>query len=158
MRMLFQENAFSLKGSYDVFDDAGAVLFQVRGKELPRHTLEIRDGHGVPVGTVREKVWTMLTKCSVTLEDGTCGMIRREKPLRHHCYGMDFCGWTAECGFSGRHCTFRNAQGTAAAQADRVPLHLTDRYVIDVDDPKDAVKVLLLMLAIEIERAQAAAC
>ena len=68
MRMLFREKGFSLKGSYDVYDDTGAVLFQVRGRSPWRHLLEIRNAQGTLIGTVREKVWTARMQCFVSLK------------------------------------------------------------------------------------------
>lgn len=60
MRLLFKQRFFSWFDSYDIYDEEGRTVFTVQGKLAWGHCLEIHDGSGRHIGTVKEEVLTFL--------------------------------------------------------------------------------------------------
>ena len=54
MKLLFKQRLFSWLDSYDIFDENGARVYQVKGQLAWGHCLKIFDTYGQEVGTVRE--------------------------------------------------------------------------------------------------------
>ena len=65
---------------------------------------------------------------------------------------MDCNGWQVDGEFFEWDYTVLNGAGEQIASVSKEVLHWTDTYVIDVDDPADALGVLMLVLAIDAEK------
>ena len=68
-------------------------------------------------------------------------------------YEIDFRGWTAVGDFMGFDYSIADAAGNPVAVVSKEIFKLTDTYVIDILDPDDALPALLLVLAIDAEKA-----
>ena len=150
MRLLFKQRMFSWFDSYDIFDDAGAVLYTVRGQLSWGHCLKIFDAAGREVGTVRERVLTLLPKFELYLGQQYIGCISRELTLFKPRYHIDCNGWQ----ISGTEWDYSvtDAMGRPVASVSKELLHWTDTYVIDVAQPQDALCALMFVLAIDAEK------
>lgn len=152
MRLLFKQRMFSWFDSYDIFDDAGAVLYTVRGQLSWGHCLKIFDAAGREVGTVRERVLTLLPKFELYLGQQYIGCISRELTLfkpRHH---IDCNGWQISGSWTEWDYSVTDAMGRPVASVSKELLHWTDTYVIDVAQPQDALCALMFVLAIDAEK------
>ena len=56
MQLLLKQRMFSWFDSYDIYDEDGNTVFQVKGRLSWGHCLEIFDSEGSHVGTVKEEV------------------------------------------------------------------------------------------------------
>ena len=65
MKLLFKQRFFSWFDSYDIYNEDGQVIYQVEGKLSWGHKLVIYDQNGNEVGTVLEKVITLLPKFEI---------------------------------------------------------------------------------------------
>ena len=65
MKLLFKQRFFSWFDSYDIYDETGRVVYQVEGRLSWGHKLVIYDRNGNEVGTVLEKVLTLLPKFEI---------------------------------------------------------------------------------------------
>ena len=75
MKLLFRQKLFSWFDSYDVFDEQGNVVYQVKGQLSWGHCLKIFDARGVELGTVRERILTWLPKFEMYRGDAYLGCI-----------------------------------------------------------------------------------
>ena len=78
MRMYFKQRLFSWFDSYDIYDEQGKVIYEVKGQLSWGHCLKIFDAYGSEVGTVKERVLTFLPKFEVYLGDRYLGCISKE--------------------------------------------------------------------------------
>ena len=62
MKLLFKQRFFSWFDSYDIYNEAGETVYTVEGKLSWGHCLHILDAAGNHIGTVKERVLTLLPK------------------------------------------------------------------------------------------------
>ena len=62
MKLLFKQRLFSWFDSYDIYNEAGQTVYTVRGQLSWGHCLKIYDAQGHEIGTVKERVLTLLPK------------------------------------------------------------------------------------------------
>ena len=152
MKLLFKQRIFSWFDSYDIYDEQGNTVYSVEGKLGWGHVLHVLDRHGEHIGTVKQVVLTLLPRFEIYLKDRLMGSISRELTLFKPYYDIDFNGWHVEGSFWEWDYSVVDASGREIAQISKELFHLTDTYVIDVFDPKDALYVLMLVLAIDAEK------
>lgn len=87
MKLLFKQRFFSWFDSYDIYDEAGNIVYVVKGQLSWGHCLKIFDQYNNEVGTVQEKVLTWLPKFEMYLGETYIGCISKEltflKPRFH---------------------------------------------------------------------------
>lgn len=152
MKLLFKQRFFSWFDSYDIFDEAGNIVYTVKGQLAWGHCLKIFDARGVEIGTVRERVLTFLPKFEMYFGDRYVGCISKEFTLFCPRFNIDCNGWHIDGDWFEWEYQILTASGKAVAQVSKELLNWTDTYVIDVCDPDDALSVLMLVLAIDAEK------
>ena len=152
MRLLFKQRMFSWFDSYDIYNDAGAVLYTVRGQLSWGHCLKIFDPAGQEVGTVKERVLTLLPQFELYLGPRYIGCIRKEFTLFRPRYDIDCNGWQISGTWTEWDYTISDAAGQSVAVISKELFHWTDTYVIDVVRPQDALCALMFVLAIDAEK------
>lgn len=152
MRMLFKQRFFSWFDSYDIYDEAGGVLYTVRGQLSWGHCLKIFDQYGREAGTVKERVLTLLPRFELYLGDNYLGCVNREFSFFRPRYNIDCNGWQVQGDFMEWDYAVTDSGGAPVAAVSKELLHWTDVYVIDVRDPRDALMALMLVLAIDAEK------
>ena len=73
MKLLFKQRFFSWFDSYDIYNEAGETVYTVKGQISWGHCLKIFDTNGNEIGTVKEKVITLLPKFEIYLGEQYIG-------------------------------------------------------------------------------------
>lgn len=153
MKLLFKQRLFSWFDSYDIYDDMGNVVYEVKGQLAWGHCLKIFDVCGQEAGTVKEKVLTLLPKFEIyDKNDKYIGSIRKEFTLLKPRYDIDFNGWNVKGSILEWDYTITGENGETIATISKELLHMTDTYVMDITNPEDALSVLMFVLAIDAEK------
>lgn len=152
MKLIFKQRFFSWFDSYDIYDEAGNVLYEVKGELSWGHCLRIFDSDGRETGTVKEKILTFMPKFEIYRDDAYVGCISKEFSLFRPKYNIDYNGWHIEGDFFEWDYTVVSQYGEKIATISKEVLRLTDTYVVDVANPKDALSTLMLVLAIDAEK------
>ena len=152
MKLLFKQRLFSWFDSYDIYDEAGNTLYEVKGQLAWGHCLKIFNCCGDEMGTVKQRLLTLLPTFDIYLGGQCVGSIRRKFTFFVPRYEIDFNGWTVEGTIWEWDYSIRDAAGTPIASISKELFHLTDTYVIDVANPADALCALMLVLAIDAEK------
>ena len=152
MRLLFKQRLFSWFDSYDIYDEDGRTVYTVEGKLSWGHCLHILDARGEHIGTVQEKVFTLLPKFELYIHDQYVGSIQKQFTFFQPRFDIDCNGWQVEGSFLEWDYSVREACGALVATISKELFHWTDTYVIDVMDSKDALCALMLALAIDAEK------
>ena len=152
MKLLFKQRMFSWFDSYDIYDEFGNIVYEVKGEFSWGHCLKIFDARGSEVGTVREKVLTWLPKFEIYEGEGYIGSISKEFSFLKPRYHIDFNGWHIEGDFMEWDYEVIGVDGRKVAVISKELFHWTDTYVLDIEDSKDALYVLMLVLAIDAEK------
>lgn len=152
MRLLFKQRFFSWFDSYDIYNESGETEYTVKGQLSWGHCLKIFDARGCELGTVKERVLTLMPKFEVYLGEQYIGCISKEFAFFKPKYNIDFNGWHIEGDFFEWDYTILDGGGRRVATVSKELLHLTDTYVIDVYHPEDALCALMFVLAIDAEK------
>ena len=152
MKLLFRQRFFSWLDSYDVFDEHGETVFTVEGRLAWGHTLHILDRRGEHVGTVKERIMTLLPKFEIYVYDKYVGCISKELTLFRPAYNIDFNGWHIEGSFLEWDYSVVDGVGRQIARISKELFNLTDTYSIEVYNSADALCALMLVLAIDAEK------
>lgn len=152
MKMLFKQRLFSWFDSYDIYDEAGEVLFTVKGELAWGHMLRIYDKNGMAVGLVKQKILTFLPKFELYENDEYIGCIYKEFSFFKPRFNIDFCGWQVVGNLFEWDYTITDALGDRVASVSKEIWSWTDTYSIEVNDSKDALYALMLVLAIDAEK------
>ena len=153
MKLLFRQRAFSWFDSYDIYDENENTVYVVKGQLSWGHCLKIYDPEEQQeLGTVKEEILTWLPKFEL-YEGETCiGTLKKELTFFKPKYNIDFNGWHVEGDVFEWDYTITGPDGGMVAAVSKEPFHWTDTYVLDITDPKDALYVLMFVLAIDAEK------
>ena len=91
-KLLFKQRLFSWFDSYDIYDETEQTVYVVKGQLAWGHCLKIFSVYGEEVGTVKEKVLTLLPKFEVYEKERYIGCIQKELTFLKPKYDIDFNG------------------------------------------------------------------
>ena len=152
MKLIFKQRFFSWFDSYDIYDEAGNTIYEVKGQLSWGHCLKIYDASGREVGTVKERVFTFMPKFELYIGDRYVGCINREFTFFKPRYNIDCNGWSVEGSFLEWDYSIYSNTGSRIASVSKQLFNFTDTYVIDVADPCDSLCALMFVLAVDAEK------
>lgn len=152
MKLIFKQRMFSWFDSYDIYDESGNTVFVVKGQLSWGHLLKIFDAYGNEVGSVKEKILTLLPKFEMYLEQKYVGCISRELSLFIPKYNIDYNGWHVEGNWFEWDYNIVDYTGQSVASVSKEIWKWTDTYVIDIYNQQDAIYALMLVIAIDAEK------
>lgn len=148
MKLLFKQRFFSWLDSYDIYYEDGSTAYTVKGKLSWGHRLEIYDPYGNHIATLNEKVLTFLPRFQIFIGGVYRGEIVKEFTFFKPSFSIDCNGWSVEGDFW--QWDYQIKQGTfTVATIQKELFRWTDTYVIDVQNPADALLALMVTLAID---------
>jgi uncharacterized protein YxjI len=151
MKLLFKQRFFSWFDSYDIYDEYGNTAFKVEGQLSWGHRLHIHDTIGSHIATVKQVVLTFLPKFELYERDNYLGCLSKEFTFFTPKYNIDFNGWHVEGHFMEWDYEIYQG-GRLVATVSKELWNLTDTYSMDIQNPQDALYVLMLVLAIDAEK------
>lgn len=152
MKLLFKQRFFSWFDSYDIYNEYGEVVYTVKGQLSWGHCLKIYDNVGREVGTVQERVLTLLPKFEIYMGNQYIGCINKEFTFFKPKFNIDFNGWSVDGDWLEWDYKIRDAGGSIIAVVAKQVLNWTDTYTIDVDESQDPLCALMVVLAIDVEK------
>ena len=152
MKLRFKQRFFSWLDSYDVYNEQGETVFTVEGKLSWGHRLHVLDAAGEHVATVQERVLTFLPRFEIYLKENCVGSIQKEFTFFRPRFALDFNGWQVEGDWMEWDYSIVDGSGRRIAVISKELFQWTDTYAIDVDDPRNALCALLVVLAIDAEK------
>ena len=152
MKLLFKQRFFSWFDSYDIYDEAGNTVYVVKGELSWGHLLKIYDAAGNEVGMVKQRVLTWLPKFEMYIGNDYIGCINKEFSFFKPKFSIDCNGWRIDGDWLEWDYTIQNASGQDIATVSKELWKWTDTYTIDVQNPGNALHVLMLVLAIDAEK------
>ena len=152
MKLRFRQRFFSWFDSYDIYDEAGNTAYVVKGQMSWGHCLKIFTANGQEVGMVKERVLTFLPKFEIYGNGRYLGCISKELSFLKPRYDIDFNGWHIEGSFMAWDYSITGAAGQQIASVSKELFHMTDTYVLTIANPRDALHVLMFVLAVDAEK------
>lgn len=148
MYLRFRQRMFSWLDSYDIYDEQGQPVYEVRGELSWGHRLQIYDAAGRPVGRVQERVLSLLPRFELYLGEQFVGMIRKEFTFFRPRFQLDCNGWQVEGDVFGWDYTVWDGSRVVMRLSKEL-WQWTDTYTMDIVRPQDALCCLMIVLAID---------
>ena len=150
MQLRIKQRVFSWSDTYDIYDEDGNARYFVKGELFSLghqiHVYEKKSGR--EVGSIHQKILSLLPRFDIVIEGRTVGTIKREFTLFRPKYHVDFRGWEVEGDFL--------QWDYIAYQGEREVLSVTkewlswgDTYTLRFANSADEICGLLLVLAID---------
>ncbi len=152
MIMRFKQRMFSWFDSYDIYDEAGNTLYTVEGQFSWGHCLHILDAQGTHVGTVQERVLTLLPRFELYIHDQYIGCLTKELTFLKPRFTLEGSDWTVEGAVMEWDYTIQSPRLGQIASISKELFNWTDTYTIDVANPIDALMALMVVLSIDAEK------
>lgn len=149
MKLLFKQRLFSWLDSYDIYDENDETVYTVQGQLSWGHKLVIKDTNGFEIGMVKEEVLTFLPRFTISLEGQEIGKIEKELSFFKPKFHIDCLGWQVEGDFFEWDYAIHDESGKTIAAIYKEVFSWTDTYVLDIENEKDAIYVLMMVLAID---------
>ena len=150
MRLLFKQRLFSWFDSYDIYDEDGNVVYEVKGQLDWGHCLKVYHSN-VHLATIKQVLLTFIPRFEIYKDDQYVGSISKEFSFFVPRYNIDFNGWHIEGDiFEWDYQIYDGSKVIASISKEL--FNLTDTYVLNIIDPKDALDVLAFVLAIDAEK------
>ncbi len=153
MKLILKQRFFSWFDSFDIYNEDGEVVFTVKGEFAWGKLLRVYDASGECVGTLKEKMISFLPRFEIYLDDDFAGTVKKEFTLFNPAFDVDYLGWYVEGNFFEYDYTVYDERGNVAAVVAKELFHFTDVYTIDVADITNTLNALMLVLAIDAEKA-----
>jgi len=150
LELLIRQRVFSWTDSYDVYDMAGQPRYEVRAEFFTLgHQIHVYEkSTGREVGSIHQRLLTLLPKFDVVMGGQTVGTVCREFTLFRQNYQVDYRGWSVEGNFLGWDYQVTEG-GRTVLTISKELLRFGDTYVLRFQDPRDELPGLLLVLAID---------
>lgn len=152
MKLLFQQRLFSWFDSYDIYQENGSIFCTVKGQLSWGHCLKLFHPAGQEIGTVKERILTLLPRFELYEGDRYCGCIRKEFTWFRPRYHIECNDWQVEGDFLEWDYQVYTHDGSLVATIRKELFHWTDTYSLSITRPEDALVVLMLVLAIDAEK------
>ena len=153
MRLLFKQRFFSWFDSYDIYDDGGNTVYSVKGRLSWGKKLEIYDASGAHVGTLKQQVFTFLPTFELYLGDEYVGEVKKDFTFFKPSFTLSCNGWHVDGNWLEWDYAIYDPRGDVVARISKELFNWTDTYVIDVRNVENSVAVLMVVLAIDAEKA-----
>lgn len=154
MKLLIKQRVFSWTDTYDVYDEAGETKYYIKGEALSLgHRLHVYDAGRRELGLVKEKLLTLLPCFEIFVNGVQVGEIQKKFSFMLPKYELKYQDWHVEGDFLGwNYAVYREC--CPVVHIKKELWHWGDTYVIEIDDARDELAALLLVLAIDAANCQ----
>lgn len=134
--------------SYDIYNEAGDAVYEVKGVLSWGHCLKIFGPDGAELGTVKEEVFSFLPRLRFTWAANAWDRSKKNSRFSNPCLRglqrLEHRGRSV-----GRNYLVSDADGRTVMTVQKELLNWTDTYVLDIADSADALYCLMVVLAID---------
>lgn len=149
MKLLFRQKFFSWFDSYNIYDEAGNIFFRVEGKLSRGHLFYIYDQHNVHIATLKEQIFRFLPHFTMLENNTEVGEIVKELSWFKPRFSLNCSDWEVTGDIWQWDYSIINSNNQLVAYISKQLFNLTDTYVLDIKNSKDALRALMIVLAID---------
>lgn len=154
MKLYIQQKIFSWFDSFNVFDENGNKVYNIKGKLSWGKCVKIYDMQDNEIGMVKEKIISITPTYNISYQNKNIGNIHRKMfKLIGPGYAIDYLGWKIDGNILEWNYTIKDKHGNLVAKVTKEHIHLTDTYCMNIVNPEDAIFVVMFAVAIDAEKA-----
>ncbi len=151
MILAFKQKMMSIAGKYEIYDEEGQIAYKIQGRVRVPKQYEIYNTQGEKIAYLKSKYFDILPQFRLFINEQEVGRVKRKFSFFSQKFQVDCNDWRVEGDVIGYNYSIVDANNSLVATLERKLWQLTDQYVIDIVDPKDALLVLMIVLAIDAE-------
>ena len=149
MKLYMKEKLFSFHDRFTIKDENGWDKYYVEGEFLSLgKRLHLLNSFGEEVALIRQELFTLLPRYTVSVAGREIARIRKEFTLFFQRYVIDGLGWEVE-GSVWEHRYEMRKNGRLIVAIDKEWMTWGDSYVRDIVDPADEILALAVVLTID---------
>ena len=149
MKLYMKEKLFSFHDRFTIKDENGWDKYYVEGEFLSLgKRLHLLNSFGEEVALIRQELFTLLPRYTVSVAGREIARIRKEFTLFFQRYVIDGLGWEVE-GSVWEHRYEIRKNGRLIVAIDKEWMTWGDSYVLDIVDPADEILALAVVLTID---------
>lgn len=153
MILSFKQKMMSLAGKYEIFDEEGNIVYKIQGRISIPKRFDIYNAQGEKIAMLKSKVFDILPQFRLFINDEEVGRVKKKFTFFTQKFKVDCNDWKIDGSVLGWNYQILDANNALVATMEKKLWHMTDQYVLDIVDPKDALLVLMIVLAIDAEKA-----
>ncbi len=151
MILAFKQKMMSIAGKYEIYDEEGQIAYKIQGRVRVPKKYDIYNTQGEKIAYLKSKYFDILPQFRLFINEQEVGRVKRKFSFFSQKFQIDCNDWRVEGDVIGYNYSIVDANNSLVATLERKLWKLTDQYVIDIVDPKDALLVLMIILAIDAE-------
>ena len=151
MRLLIKQRVVSWSDTYDVYDEWENPRFFVRAEFLSLgHQIHVQEeATGLEVGSIHQKLFSLLPQFDLVISGRTMGAIRKELTLFRPRYRLEVNDWVIQGDAFGWEYDLVDGGGRVQMHISKELFRWGDTYVLDIPDPRNEILCLLIAIAID---------
>ena len=147
MKLLLKQRIFSLLDSYDIYNEQDEVEYQVKSiLDLSHHFVIYHQG--LEVGELKQKLLTLLPAFILYENGQELCEVKSKLSIWRNRLEIENLNWHVQGDFFHWDYTIYS-DDCVIASISKEWFHFSDVYIIDIKDAKDALRVLMVALAID---------
>lgn len=149
MKMLFKQRLFSWFDSYDIYNEEGEAIYEVQGQLAWGHCLQIYDKSGNHLGTVKERLLTLMPSFDLYEKEQYIGQVNKEFTFFIPKFHLECGDWEVSGDILEWDYQVMDSATSMVASIQKRIFNLTDTYELEVFRSENALHVLMIALAID---------
>lgn len=146
MKLYIKQKVFSIKGKFNIFDEAGDEKYTAEGEIFTLgRKLHVCDLNGNEVIFIRQKIVSLLPRYEISVQNSAPVEIVKKFTLLKHRYEIPEWDIEVEGNFIA-HKYKISQRGQEIAQVDKEYLSWGDTYTINIYDPRNELIALATVL------------
>lgn len=154
MILTFKQKFMSIAGKYEIYDENDQVVYKIQGRIRIPKRFDVYDAQGEKIAMLKSKFFDIMPQFRLFIGDEEVGRVKKKFTFFTQKFNVDCNGWKIDGNILGWDYSIVDADGNLVASMSKELWHLTDQYVLNIVNPQDALMVLMIVLAIDAEKAE----
>ncbi|MDE5617192.1 MAG: LURP-one-related family protein [Clostridia bacterium] len=152
MILKIKQKVMSVMGKYEILDEADQIAYKIQGRmSLPKR-FEITDASGAQVAVMKSKVFDLMPTFRLFIGGAEVGRVKKKITMFKPAFKVDCNNWKIQGNILGWDYDIVDAEGKVVASLSKKVISLVDYYTMDIVNPDDALMVIMIALAIDVEK------
>lgn len=153
MILTFKQKALTFLGKYKVYDQDNNEVYDVKGKFTIPKKFVVYDAQGNELGAVKGKLIDFFPTFRIFKGGKEVGRIKKGIKIFGDKFKINFNNWRVDGDLFGWNYTVEDENKNIIATLSKHVINLFDVYTLNINNPENALDVMLLAIAIDMEKA-----
>lgn len=153
MILTFKQKALTFLGRYKVYDENDNEVYDVKGKFTIPKKFVVCDASGNELGAIKGKLIDIFPTFRIFKGGKEVGHVKKGIKIFGDKFKVNFNNWKVDGDYFGWNYTVVDENQNIIATLSKHVINLFDVYTLNINNPENALDVMLLAIAIDMEKA-----